>query len=177
MNLTAVAATPEFANPPLRAIATGWQLSGIYRWSSGRPLNIIPGGDPALSGVAFRGGRIQRANQVLDDVFENRNADPGTNYLRAAAFGRPAAGTLGNVGRNSIQGPATWGLDVALSRAFQFGETQEVEVWAEAFNLTNSFRPENPATQLSTLRTFGQIRDLWVGITNPSRNPLIFQAL
>lgn len=159
VNLTAVAETPEFANPTLRAIATGWRLSGIYRLSSGSPLSIIAGGDPALSGVAFRGGRIQRANQILDDVFDNRNADPGTNYLNAAAFAKPAAGTLGNSGRNSIQGPGTWGLDVALTRVFQFGDTQRMEVRAEAFNLTNSFRPVNPATELRTSRTFGIIRN------------------
>ena len=127
--------------------------------SSGSPLSIIAGGDPALSGVAFRGGRIQRANQILDDVFDNRNADPATNYLNAAAFAKPAAGTLGNSGRNSIQGPGTWGLDVALTRVFQFGDTQRMEVRAEAFNLTNSFLPVNPATELRTSRTFGIIRN------------------
>ena len=159
LNLTAVAATPEFANPTLRAIASGWQLSGIYRLSSGSPLSIIAGGDPALSGVAFRGGRIQRANQVSDDVFDNKNADPDSRYLNAAAFAQPAAGTLGTIGRNNIQGPGTWGLDMALSRAFQIGEGQELEFRAEAFNLTNSFRPMNPANELRTSRTFGQIRD------------------
>ena len=34
-NLTAVASTPQFANPALRRLGSGWQLSGIYRMSTG----------------------------------------------------------------------------------------------------------------------------------------------
>src|SRR5262249_27573845 len=37
-NLTSVAEAPQFANPKLRAIGTGWRLSGIYKWYSGIPL-------------------------------------------------------------------------------------------------------------------------------------------
>src|SRR5262245_43318147 len=39
LNLTGLAETPQFANPTMRKIATGWRLSGIYRWSSGAGLN------------------------------------------------------------------------------------------------------------------------------------------
>jgi hypothetical protein len=37
------------------------------------------------------------------------------------------------------------------------GEAQRLEFRAEAFNLTNSFRPQNPNTALNN-NTFGQIR-------------------
>jgi hypothetical protein len=151
-NVTSVAETPQFANPTLRALATGWRLSGIYRWNSGSPLNIVAGTDRALNGI-----RDQRANQALQNPFSDRSAGPGARYLNPAAFAIPALGTSGNIGRNSIQGPGNWAFDVALSRSFQFRETQRLEFRAEAFNLTNSFRPLNPNTTANN-NVFGVIR-------------------
>ena len=151
LNLTSVAQTPQFANPTMRMLATGWRLSGLYRWSSGAPLNITSGQDRALSGI-----NDQRANQIVGNP-QTGNSGPLAFYLNPAAFTLPDLGTLGNVGRNSIQGPAVWSFDVALSRAFNVHENQRIEFRAEAFNVTNSFRPGLPATALSN-NTFGQIR-------------------
>ena len=47
-------------------------------------------------------------------------------------------------------------FDVALSRNFQFKESQKVQIRAEAFNLTNSFRMDNPTTDINNA-TFGQV--------------------
>src|SRR5262245_2537829 len=157
LNLTGVAETPQFANPTMRKLVTGWRFSGIYRWSSGSPLNVLNGSDRALNGAHRPPNGTQRANQLLQDPYGDRSGRPNTNYLNPAAFALPPLGTLGNVGRNSIQGPASWAFDVALSRAFNVREAQKVEFRAEAFNLTNSFRPMNPATNFSQ-NTFGQIR-------------------
>jgi hypothetical protein len=151
-NLTAVAETPQFANPTLRMIGTGWRLSGIYRKSAGSPLNITAGTDRALNGVGS-----QRANQILDSPYSDKSAGPMARYLNQAAFAVPAQGTTGNVGRNSVQGPGTWSFDVALSRQFRFREVQRLEFRAEAYNLTNSFRPGNPSAGANS-NTFGVIR-------------------
>ena len=64
--------------------------------------------------------------------------------------------SLGNAGMGSIRGPGTWGFDVALARTFKLRETQKLEFRAEAFNLTNSFRMNAPALNLSS-NTFGQV--------------------
>ena len=118
------------------AQATGWRLSGIYRRSSGSPL--------------------QRANQVLGNAGD-KSAGPLNNYLNPAAFALPELGTLGNAGRNSIQGPRTWSFDMGLSRIFRFRESQRMEFRAEAFNVTNSFRPGNPNAAVNNAN-FGVIR-------------------
>ena len=158
-NLTAVAETPRFDRPTLRLLATGWRLSGIYRWDSGQPLTIIAGSDRAMTGID-----VQRVNQVMGDVYLDKSARPLTQYFNPAAFAQPALGTLGNLGRGSLRGPANWSFDVALSRAFRVTERQRMEVRAEAYNLTNSFRPLLSTTGASlnglslALNTFGQIR-------------------
>jgi hypothetical protein len=152
MNLTAVADTPEFANRTLRMLATGWRLSGIYRRSSGSMLDVTSGIDRALTGIT-----AQRPNRVLSDLYKDRSSGPMTQYVNPSAFELPPVGSRGNLGRNAIQGPPTWQFDAALSRVFQFRETQKLEFRAEAYNVTNSFRALNPITNLNDA-TFGQIR-------------------
>jgi len=157
-NLTAVADTPRFSNPTLRKVATGWKLSGIYRKSTGSPLNILAGSDRALNGVTGHSPtNPQRVNQILGTPYGDTSAGPLSAYLNPAAFVLPDPGTLGNVGRNAIHGPGTWTFDMALSRSFSFRESQRMEFRLEAFNVTNTFRPGNPNVTL-TNNTFGVIR-------------------
>ncbi|PYS52584.1 MAG: hypothetical protein DMG13_15745 [Acidobacteria bacterium] len=152
LNLTVVAETPQFASPLMRLLGTGWRLSGIYRRSSGSMLDIINGLDRALTGI-----NNQRPDRLVGDLYQDRSAGPMSQYLNRVAFEQPALGTRGNLGRNVIQGPATWQFDAALSRVFRLREIQRLEFRAEAYNLTNSFRPGNPSTILNE-STFGQIR-------------------
>jgi hypothetical protein len=158
LNFTAVAQTPQFDNTTLRRIATGWTWSGIYRWSSGSPLDVLAGSDRALNGILSASGTgIQRGVQILGNPHTDQSGGPFTNWLNRGAFDLPALGTLGNVGRNSVVGPSTWSFDMALSRSFRFREDQRLEFRAEAFNVTNSFRPGNPNTTLTSAQ-FGQLR-------------------
>ena len=108
----------------------------------------------------------QRPNQVLENVYLDRSGGPRTQYLNPAAFAQPDFGTLGNFGRVNIVLPTSWQFDMALSRIFRFRESQRIEVRAEAYNVTNSFRPGNPNMALNSA-TFGQIRT--------ARDPRIMQ--
>ena len=153
LNITTVYQVPAFANPTLRAVASGWRISGIYRWASGRFLNVTTGSDRALSDIIN-----QRPDQVLDDPFLDKSGRPLSQFWNPAAFAAPPIGTInGNLERMSVEGPSTWQLDMALSRIVRLGTVHGLEFRAEAYNLTNSFRPGDPATALSS-PTFGQIR-------------------
>ena len=87
----------------------------------------------------------------------------GTRYLNPAAFAIPQVGTLGNMSRNSIVGPGTRAMDIALVRVFRFGTSQTLEARVEAFNAFNWFRPAVDNTPLQApivtvnSPTFGQI--------------------
>ena len=100
----------------------------------------------------------QRPDQVLPNLYLNTSGRPLTQYLNPAAFGQPALGTLGNLGRTTLKLPSTWQFDMALSRVFKFRETQSLEFRAEAYNVTNSFRSGSIITNLSSAQ-FGQIRN------------------
>jgi hypothetical protein len=146
-------------------LASGWRVTGIYHYTSGKPINVLSGFDQALNGVSS-----QRAQQVLQNPYGDKSGRPLTNFLNPAAFAQPALGTFGNVGRNSILGPSNWQLDMGLSRSFQVRESQRLEFRAEAFNLTNSFRADNTTTAIANglnNNVFGQIRG--------ARDPRILQ--
>jgi hypothetical protein len=147
-NLSAVAETPRFSNGVLRAVGSGWRLSPILKILSGGFLTITTSQDRALNGVAS-----QRVNLLNLNPYGTKKV---SNYLNPAAFAPPALGTLGNVGVGSIAGPGTWQFDAALSRTFQFRETQKLEFRAEAFNITNSFRMNDPITNFNA-SNFGQV--------------------
>jgi hypothetical protein len=152
LNVTAVADSPQFANPTLRMLGTGWRLSGIYRRSSGRFMTLDTGLDRALTGSRVVGD--QRPNQILGSPYGDRSSL--TNYLSPNAFTQPALGTIGNMGRGNISGPGTWQLDLGLSRTFRLTENQRIEFRAEAFNVTNSLIRGIPTITLNS-NIFGQI--------------------
>ena len=64
VNITVVGITPKFSNHALRWVASDWQISGIYRFTSGQPISIQDGtgADRELSGINH-----QRPNQVLSE--------------------------------------------------------------------------------------------------------------
>ena len=147
-HLTTLVETPQFSNTALRALATGWRVSPIVRIQSGGYFNVTTSADAALSGIPN-----QRVNQLMDNVFADKTA---AKYLNPAAFAVPAAGSLGNSGAGAIRGPGYWTLDAALSRTFRFAEARRLEFRAEAFNLTNSTRLNNPVTNFNSGQ-FGQV--------------------
>jgi hypothetical protein len=157
-NFTTVAQTPTFNNKAMRIVAGGWSASIIYRFSSGQPLTILSGLDQGLNGFSQ-----QRPNQVQVNPASSTqgsacaNAAPCVSWLNAAAFQQPAPGTLGNIGTYNVLGPHFFQFDVALSRQFRILEGHRLEVRAEAFNLTNSVRFNNPGVTLSTPSSFGNV--------------------
>jgi len=147
-NFSAVADTPRFSNSVLRAVASGWKVSPIFKILSGDYLTIANSQDRALNGSGQ-----QRADQILPNPYGNKTV---SNYLNPLAFGQSSLGTLGNMGPGNILGPGIWQLDTAISRAFQFRETQKLEIRVEMFNITNSFRMKDPDPNFGS-GTFGQV--------------------
>jgi hypothetical protein len=148
-NMTASVATPEFDNAMLRAVATGWRLSGVYRAMSGETLTVTTGADRALTGM-----QNQRPNQILDDPYGDKTIN---NWLNPAAFAQPAVGTHGNSVRNGYEGPGRQQIDLSLVRGFDIRGSHRIEARVEAFNALNWFQPGNPVTNLSSA-TFGRIQ-------------------
>jgi hypothetical protein len=161
-NLTSVLEMPRFEGKTLRIIASGWRLAPIYRWRTGTYLNIVAGSN---NDFARNGSNInnQPAAFLGGDPIADHSGRPFTFWLRKASaqdplgFTNPTVGTFGNVGVRSVVSPSQWDFDLALSRIFEFKESQRLEFRWEAYNATNSFRPVNPITDVTNVQ-FGQIR-------------------
>ena len=61
-----------------------------------------------------------------------------------SAFGRPAKGTFGNLGRNALRGPGFWQLDMSLFKNFALSTDRRLEIRLESVNLLNHVNLGNP---------------------------------
>ncbi len=154
-SMSAGVETPRFENAGLRAVATGWRLAGSFRALTGPWLTITAGTDRALNGQTG----TQRGNQILDNAYADQSSNPqnnGIRFLDPLAFGIPDIGTIGTSVRNSVRGPGSKNVDLALTRIIPFNGQQNVELRAEAFNAFNWFQWGQPATARNSA-VFGQI--------------------
>src|SRR5213078_4911158 len=128
VTLSLVARTPGFqSNRALRTMFSDWQFSPLVRWQSGNRSSVTTGVDNALTGL---GG--QRAVQILDDPYGDKTQ---TNYLNRAAFAAPATGTYSALKPFTIVNPSRLQNDLAVTRMFRVGPSQNLQFRWEIFNV------------------------------------------
>ncbi len=79
------------------------------------------------------------------------------NWFDLAAFAVPAAGTWGNLGRNTGRGPGYYEIDTALQKETLITERLNLKFRVEAFNLFNHPIYGDPASDISSPASFGVI--------------------
>jgi hypothetical protein len=137
-NLSAVYQTPRFADPWVRRLVSGWELSSIVRLLTGPYIQVLSGLDQALTGLSS----VERPNQVLADPYTaNRSLN---QYLNPAAFAQPALGTYGDLGDYNILSPGAIYIDMGLSRTLRIKEGYNLQFRFEAFNVPNHLNPGTP---------------------------------
>ncbi len=147
-NASVVALSPRFSTRWMQGVLGDWEVSGIISKRTGFWFSPAAGLDNSLSGIG-----ADRADVVADW----RLPSPSVNqWFNTAAFKANAAGTFGNAGRNTIEGPGAFTFDAALMRKFNITERQHVILRAEAFNILNHPVFNNPTATL-TSANFGRI--------------------
>ncbi|NOT49454.1 MAG: TonB-dependent receptor [Acidobacteria bacterium] len=151
-----------------------WQISTIFTAQSGRPFSVWNGAASIIDRVngqivGFRGGdyNLDGGGGAVGGGFYDRPNAPAninisfsrqnflTGLFPASAFPAPAAGTNGNLGRNTFRGPDFVTLDLSVSRKFAFSETKNLLLKLDAFNALNHVNLYLPNADLS-LATFGK---------------------
>jgi hypothetical protein len=119
-------------NAVTRAIAGGWQVSGIVLAQTGNPLNITLGGKQGSNGVA---GGTNRPN-YSGSVSYPKTVDA---WFDKNAFSAPTVGQWGNLKYGTIHGPGRHNSNLALFKSFTFNEERgsRLELRIESFNIWN----------------------------------------
>lgn len=130
----------------------GFRTSGVYTYYGGRPFTVNAGGlsnllDPygAATATVDRIGTPVTVGRS-DCWFyaaQNKGCAAKSSAL-SNAFALPAAGVIGNNGRNTLRGPGVNVFDAALLRGFPIHDTARVKFRWEVFNVTNTTEFDQP---------------------------------
>ena len=129
--------TPKVASGVLGYIANDWQLSGVYRWTSGRPYAVgfsIPGyGNTNLTGSDAVGARVV----VTCDPGGGSSSDP-YRQINTSCFQAPSPGSDGaESARFFLWSPPINNLDLSIAKVIPIGKQARVEVRLDMFNALN----------------------------------------
>lgn len=133
-----------------RRLVSGWRLSGITRFRSGRPFTVNLAADVNNDGLS--NDRPNRLGPGLLDGNE-RSID---EWFNVDDFAQPQAFTFGDSGRNILRGPAFQTWDISLSKRTSLADGHFLEFRIEFFNAFNHVNFDEPETTLGT-SSFGQI--------------------
>ena len=171
------------ANPLLNAAISGWQLSGIARWTSGLPFSVINGtgweDDWSKQAAVVRTGQ----DNALARTHTHIATDPMTGAQTVQAFATVDAlvNSIGVAGgplryalpgesgsRNAFRGDGYFGIDAGLSKFITIRDRTTLRLSWEVFNVTNSVRFDtNPINSLQNQTTVGSFGNYGATLTQP----------
>ena len=163
------------ASRGLDYVVGGWQLSGIWLYESGVPFtpsytdcgkdedtgpcrpNLV--GSAGVSNPSAKGWfAVATPGTSGNGCVATATATPelNANGCTRGPWSRPAAGTFGNVARNSFFGPRLFNADLSLNKAFRITERVNGQFRAELFNAFNHVSLGQPTATVDS-PTAGQI--------------------
>ncbi|MBM3723922.1 MAG: carboxypeptidase regulatory-like domain-containing protein [Acidobacteria bacterium] len=153
-------------------IIGGWNLSGLFRATSGRPFSVFAGSSTFNSFV----GSFANCTGCSRSDGAVREEDGLIWYFNPAERGRfsaPGIGELGNTGRNFFRGDRFVNLDFSIAKKTRISERMNLEIRADFVNFTNSPSFGFPTATI-TSATFGRIRD---SVISTSRQTMVAAKL
>jgi len=147
LNISTIYKLPRLTHVAvLSPVVNGWELSGISRFNSGKPFDVVMSSD-----VAGIGGTQNQRPNVIGDTHGPQTTE---QWFNRNAFARPASGTFGNMGRNSLRGPGINKFDLAVFKTFTMRDSKlRWQFRAEMFNAFNHPSFTTIGTSLTTSAT------------------------
>jgi hypothetical protein len=147
------------------AIVGGWQISGLWRWSSGFPISVFETGlwptNWNNNNWALWNGTPLKTTQNKNMASGSGSSGPGlfTDPERAlAAFDYELPGGIGT--RNGLRGDGVFNIDLNVAKRFTmpYAEGHSIQLRWETFNLTNTarFDVNSLSLDISSANTFGR---------------------
>ena len=133
-----------------KALLGGWNLSGILRYESGRPLRIDMAND--MGGLLFN--TEKRPNRTgADGVADSGDFDPLTdNYFNRAGWTDPGPLTFGNAPRadGTVRGFKVFNEDMTVAKNFALKGDLKMRFQASVGNIFNRTLFCNPNQNFSS---------------------------
>jgi hypothetical protein len=153
---------------PMDLLIGGWTLAGQMVVQSGRPMTVY-GGSNTLSNIVQTPANCTGCSGDFGSVHDEGGLVWYFTPEERATFGTPAAGEMGNTGRNFFRGPGGYFVNLSLAKRTRVIGSQILEIRADATNVTNHPIFGFP-TLTSTSGTFGRIRS---SVTSESRKIML----
>jgi hypothetical protein len=141
-------------NSIVRAVVSGWQITGITRYASGTPLGPFT----ANCNVPQAGTCWASFNPAFTGDVRLKGDGGVTPFINVAAFVSPAPFTYGNTpatGAYGLRNPHFVNQDLTLTRDFKLRENLRFVFGVDSFNLFNNVRLGNIGTNI-TNSNFGK---------------------
>jgi hypothetical protein len=111
---------------------SGWEIAGLVRVQSGDAVAVTQ----ATNNNSSLGFAVQRPNRVSDP---NQVAGRSVaRYFNTAAFTAAPQFAIGTSSRNPVRGPGLQNADLMIGKTFRVSERMQLEVRAEAFNVSDT---------------------------------------
>ena len=131
-------------------LSQGWSLSGITRFASGFPINMVNNGDNSLIGTNPNGvnnSSIDEPDYSGGPLHLNHNPRRhGNNYFDSTAFSMNALGTPGDAKRRFFYGPGADNFDMAVAKKLPLTESKSLLFRVEGFNVFNHTQFNGPSS-------------------------------
>ncbi len=148
------------ANNWVNAIIGGWQLTGVWRWTSGFPVSVSNGAtwptNWQIGGLAMPAGTTLPTSGSYQ--FGDGTVSLFPNGTAAASYFRnDYPGESGT--RNNLRGDGVFNIDMGLDKRWRmpYNENHSLQFRWEVFNVTNSvrFNVQSVSLALDQQPTFG----------------------
>jgi hypothetical protein len=121
-----------------KLLLDGWNISGILRYESGRPMQIDMSND--MSNFLFNSEKRPNRVDGTDAVAAGGDFDPNTDrYFNANAWTDPGALSFGNAPRRdgTVRGFKVFNEDINISKAFALGDRTRMRFEFRVGNMFN----------------------------------------
>jgi hypothetical protein len=117
-------------------VKEGWQISGITSWHTGTNFSLGEGDQADLGNTfdAERPNYTPNAPGCNNNLYANQSP---TQWFNESCFQASTYGSVGNAGRNILQGPGYAETDISVTKNTRVNERMSLQFRAEIFNIFN----------------------------------------
>ena len=156
--INAIYQTPSVTSSRgLGLLANDWQLSGVYRWTSGRP-DLISYSIPGIGAANLTGtdGNPNARVALTCDPGKGYSGDPYRQFTNPACFAPPQPGSKGDeTPRFFARNPPLNNLDLSVSKNFPIARGMKFEFRLDIFNLLDTVQ----FTEVNNTVNFASLTD------------------